>query len=94
MILPIDWREFGLEKEPVSRMAALRQAQQGLAHTCLVVMDELVGGIDGRKAGGDGFNDELGRRLLLPGRSIHKGRQCHAIVRAKCHRFMCSSRDN
>ena len=50
MVLAIRRRKLGLKKETVSRDPLLGKGQQGLAHQGFLVMDLLVGRIDGCEA--------------------------------------------
>ena len=50
MVLAIRRRKLGLKKEAVSSKPLLRKGQQGLPHQSFLVMDQLVGRIDGCEA--------------------------------------------
>ena len=50
MVLAIRRSKLGLEKEAVTTNPLLREGQQGLPHQGLLVMNQLVGRVDGREA--------------------------------------------
>ena len=59
MVLAGDRRKLGLQKEPFTWRALLRQLQQRLTHQRLLVVDQLVRRIDGRKPCGDRLFHQL-----------------------------------
>jgi hypothetical protein len=78
--LAADGRELRLEEELVAGDALLREGQQRFADEGFVVMDQLVGGVDGREARPDGQLDEPGGRVLLPRGAVQERREVNLIV--------------
>ena len=80
MVLASGGCELGLEEKgfPFDSLAA--QIEQGVSHAGLIVVDDLVGGVDGGKAAGDRQLDQTGRLLLLPGGAVHELRHGNAVV--------------
>ena len=50
MVLAVGRRKLGLEKQAVARDAVLREGLQGVTHQGFLVMDQLIGRVDGREA--------------------------------------------
>ena len=65
MVLPIDRGKLRLQEDPLTGNPTRRQPQQCLADPRFVVMNQLVGGVDRRKPGFDGLQDETRRGLLF-----------------------------
>ena len=92
MVLAYGGCELGLQEEgfPLDSLAA--QIQQGVAHPGLVVVDDLVGGVDGGKAALDRQLDQAGRLLLLPGGPVHELGHGNAVVGPVAPHVQASSR--
>jgi hypothetical protein len=58
MILTMKGGEFGLKKQPAAPDSLLRKLFQRVPDLRLIVMDELIGRINRRKAGFDGLEHQ------------------------------------
>src|SRR5262245_16395245 len=85
MVLAIRRRKFGLKKEATARDPLLREGQQSLPHQGFLVMDQLVGRIDGCEARRHSLLYQLRRRLFFPRRAIHEERNQHIVIGSQGH---------
>src|SRR5262245_7180022 len=72
IVLAVRRGELSLEKKLVARDAFPRQRLQRRTDASLVVVNQLVGRIDGAKAIFDRQLDQARRRLLFPGSAVHE----------------------
>lgn len=80
VVLPRDRRKLGLQEQLIPRDPLFRQGKQGLSDQGFVVVDDLVCGIDGAKAGLDGRLHVPAGVRLFPRRAVHEGRDGNAVV--------------
>src|SRR3989454_5657288 len=85
MVLAVGRRKLGLEKQAVARDPVLRECLQGVTHQGFLVMDQLIGRVDGPEACRHGGLHQSRRGFFFPGRAVHERRNRNVVVGGHGH---------